>query len=342
MSDTRDKHDVTTTSESQDTSDSIKHTRYHLFRSILRGLFGARLYLGLSRTGISLGCTHAGWKKNFTYIADHSCHLDQFAQQYKAFLAKNSQHGLPLTITLSDDWCRLFMVTPPRNITRFQDLQATAQMRFAALYGGDASAMVNRGTSHASPVPTDMSSDGWEIDADWNANRPFLVCALPRALCTMLHQTANEQHHLLLAIVPYFVAVLNQQQQSLPPDTWLAVVHENVITFGIFSGVNGSAQLTDIHTVPIPGKGCNSAWLEQQLNSVAWQRNAILPKQLHLIDEQQQLSRWLEHDAQQAQTHFRITLRHSPINLNAVITPLTPLALPPLATLILARSGVPR
>lgn len=195
---------------------------------------GSTLSIGLAKTGIGLIRTHGWWRRRSTVLADLPLevvaeeeaphHQQQHQQQpsvpdvpniheLRDVLTQAQCANLPTTIILADDWVRYFMVTPPKNLMRFADCKAAADMRFQTLYG-------------------EMVGD-WTLCADWRTRTPFLACAIPRALVASQQQLAQEHKLKLLSIAPYFIAAWNRWQSRLNPAAWLGVVQGDVFTLGV-------------------------------------------------------------------------------------------------------------
>src|ERR1700748_3971937 len=60
---------------------------------------------------------------------------DRLGALLAAALDEVDGRGLPVHATLGDDLARYFIVTPPSNSARVQDLRAAASVRFQSLYG---------------------------------------------------------------------------------------------------------------------------------------------------------------------------------------------------------------
>lgn len=86
-----------------------------------------------------------------------------------------------LAVTVADCWVRYFLLAPPDGVASLRDCRLLLDARFEALYG------------HS---PAD-----WVLQADWQAGRPMLACALPRALLGALapFQPASLQPRMLMA-----------------------------------------------------------------------------------------------------------------------------------------------
>ena len=240
-------------------------------RNRIHAVLGARIHLGLSKDGVAIVRKHAGWRKASTLLADLTL-ADHAVQEPQRIIAQcgailSGAHcaGLPLCVTLSDDWVRLFMVTPPQNCGRLQDLQAATAMRFQALYG---------------EAPTT-----WQLEADWHTTTPFLVCAMPRNLLAGLQQLADANKLSLLSIQPQFIATWNHYRRALPAGSWFGIVQEQSLTLG---AIAPTRRLDAVRSLAIPDDGHDPRWLQEQIARVALQLNLSTPGQLHLVGNHQQ------------------------------------------------------
>jgi len=239
-------------------------------RNSVGGWFGARVRIDLAQNSVAILRKHAGWRRQSAVLADqplaeHSAQEPQrLTAQCKALLADAACAGLPLTVTVADNWARLFMVAPPHNAGRMQDLQAAAAMRFQSLYGELPSA--------------------WEIQADWQAGVPFLACALPRPLLAALQQIAIDHKLHLLSVEAQFVAAWNTYARTLPKDTWFGVAQDHNLTLGAIA--QAPRRLHAVRSIAIPDDGDEPRWLQEQVARAALQLNLPMPTQLHLAGKQ--------------------------------------------------------
>lgn len=231
-------------------------------RNQVHALFGARLRLGLSSHGMAL--VRTDWRGRNALLADQAL-VDGVTQdphrlvaQCATMLNGSDCAGLPLCVTLDDSWARLFMITPPQNAGGLPDLQAAAAMRFQSLYG--------EGTGD------------WQIEADWQAAKPFLACALPRNLLAALQQLALDHKLHLQAVLPQFVAAWNVSRRNLRSDAWLGVVQEQWLTLGVIA----HQRLESVRRLAIPADGHSLTWLHEQVTRIALQINVAAPSQLQL------------------------------------------------------------
>ncbi len=140
----------------------------------------------------------------------------RWSELLRAVVDASPARGLTLRVVLADALVRLFMVTPPRNAARLQDCRAAAAMRFRTLYDG--------------------AAGDWQLEADWDARHPFLVCAMPRALRAALLQAAAQSRLRLITVAPQFIVALNRWRHSSTSGSsgaWFGVVHAGQLTLGI-------------------------------------------------------------------------------------------------------------
>lgn len=152
----------------------------------------------------------------------------------RRLLAEVPAAGRTLTVVLADDWARLWQVAPPQGASRMADLEAAAALRFQALFGAPA---------------------GWQISADWDAERAFLAAALPAPLLAGLRQFGAEQRLHLVGIVPQFVASLNGWRRQRRPGAWFGQVQGAVLTLAVFD----KGALAAVRTAVVP-PGADGAW----------------------------------------------------------------------------------
>ncbi len=101
-------------------------------------------------------------------LAGMACHaprvLDAPAGDWQAMAAELALH-LPararLQVRVANCWTRLFLFDPPAGMTGLRECRLLLDARFEALYGSGAD---------------------WLVQADWQAGRAMLACAVPRVL----------------------------------------------------------------------------------------------------------------------------------------------------------------
>ena len=199
-------------------------------RNLLPILAGARLHLGISRSGLSLVHRPDGWRRRANPLLDLPGDATgaDLSARLAPILGDGRHAGLPLAVALGDDCVRLFMVPPPLNAVSVQDVRAAAMMRFHILYGDDASA--------------------WRIDCAASADKPFLACALPASLASSVQAAARDHRLRLVSLAPAFVLAWNRLHRRLG-SAWLGLVQGGQITLGCL----GDGELAAIHRVPLAG-----------------------------------------------------------------------------------------
>lgn len=167
--------------------------------------------------------------------------------------------GIAATIILPQNMTRLFMATPPKDSARLADYRAAAGLRFSELYG----------------EPT----DGWHLEADWNTDNAFPVCALPHAVEAELQEIVREYRLSPIGIVPRFVADWNRWHAKLQPTAWFGAVHDRTLTLGIVS----QGRLQAVRTVTVAADAwTEDAWLPLHLEREALRLDLPLPDRLFL------------------------------------------------------------
>lgn len=168
---------------------------------------------------------------------------------------------VPVHATLDDDLVRYFIVTPPANGARMQDLRAAAGVRFQVLYG--------------EPLAD------WHLAADWQCAAPFLACAVSRRLHAALQVAVDAQRGCLASVTPNFVAAWNRSRRRLGTDTWLATLGEHALTLGLVAGAK-KPRLAAVRTLPLPKTIPSMVWLRDQLSRAALLDNVAAPSVLHI------------------------------------------------------------
>ncbi|MFC5462373.1 hypothetical protein [Massilia niabensis] len=170
----------------------------------------------------------------------------------RRLLAGMPAAGRPVAVVLADELARTWQVTPPQGAGRMADLEAAAALRFQALFGAPAT--------------------GWQISADWDADRPFLAAALPAPLLATLRQSAAEHRFHLVEVVPQFVASLNGWRKLRRPNAWFAQVEGAVLTLAVFE----RGALAAVRTAVIP-PAAGRAWLDAHIAREALLTGAAAP-----------------------------------------------------------------
>lgn len=225
---------------------------------------GDYLQLGVSRSGICIVQTSGILPVRTNVLCDHphSVTTSKVAEAVlhtgRAALADTRISGRPVSVVLDNALTRLFMVTPPSNVAQRQDCEAAAAMRFQSLYGETIAA--------------------WQVDADWNPQRSFLACAVPKSLIGALQALALEFKLCLVAVRPQFVAAWNAISSAGPVTAWLGVVQPGMLTLGAVH----QHRLSAVRTSPIPHADPGSDWLTAHVQREALRLNLPMPGQLQL------------------------------------------------------------
>lgn len=106
-------------------------------------------------------------------------------------LAKELPPRARLQVSVADNWARYFLLDPPAGVAGLRDCRSLLQARFELLYG--------------------HSAADWVLQADWQAGRAMLACALPRSLVRSLAGFR------LAHLMPALLAQWNRQCGKLPP-----------------------------------------------------------------------------------------------------------------------------
>jgi hypothetical protein len=186
---------------------------------------------------------------------------DALAAQIADALEEAGAKGLPVHVTLGDELVRYFIVTPPGNSARRQDLRAAAAVRFQVLYGEAAS--------------------GWQLVADWQAETPFLACAVSQTVCVALQQAVAAQKACLVSVTPDFVAAWNHSRRALSANAWLATLGESALTLGLVADAT-RPRLAAVRTLALPKTTPPMAWLREQVARAALLDDLAAPSVLHI------------------------------------------------------------
>lgn len=119
-------------------------------------------------------------------------------------LREHTSPRAALRAVVRDDCARYFVVEPPDNARRVNDLKLAARLRFEGLYGD---------------TPAD-----WALDADWRATRPFLACAIPAQAITVVANAARACRLRDAGVTTEFTSSWNAQHRRMS-DRQAWVVH---------------------------------------------------------------------------------------------------------------------
>jgi hypothetical protein len=225
-------------------------------------LLGTSLRIGLSRSSVALLRTRRWPCRRRELLVERSLDTSsprEIMHGLRAVLADASCARLTTTVVLADEWTRLFMVTPPHNAEKLRDCQAAAALRFQSLYGEPA--------------------DDWKIDGDWDAQHPFLACALSRPMLAALQKVGAECRLTLVGIVPQFIAAWNCWHRGVQDNAWYATMHADIMTLGVID----RRRLVNVRRLTVPSLAHHDqAWLSEQITREALRLLLPLPARIHL------------------------------------------------------------
>lgn len=236
---------------------------------------GTSLRIGIARKGITL-LRIQGWRQpRLSVLADlplQESHTDdhpELLQQLRTALDQAQCIGFKTSIVMADDWVRYFMATPARNAMRLDDCKAAADMRFHTLFG--------------------ESTAAWRLEADWDAHRPFPVCAAPRWLLDGIERIAAERKLIVINVAPHFIAAWNQWGVDMGYDAWFGVAHRAHLTLGIVQ----HGRLSAMRTAVIPeGADADPIWLNGHVMREALRLGLAAPAQVQVCGDA--AARWCE------------------------------------------------
>ncbi|MCG2586557.1 hypothetical protein [Massilia sp. TS11] len=224
---------------------------------------GHCLHLGLARDGLSLARTHRWGDPAFTLLAEQAlapgaCEdagaLDAALAQ---LCAGHDLRGQRLRVVLADELVRLWSVTPPQGAARLADLEAACALRFQGLYGD--------------------SLAGWELAADWQADAPFLACALRASLGDSLARAARDSGALLTQVQPQLLAAWNRWCGKLDAAAWFALVQGDRLSLGI----SRARRLHAVRVLRVTPEA-SLDWLAQQVAREALRLECAAPELLQV------------------------------------------------------------
>ncbi|MBI3729834.1 MAG: hypothetical protein HY254_16070 [Burkholderiales bacterium] len=180
-----------------------------------------------------------------------------FALHWESVFANYPDRKGLLEIILDDVLVKFFVLAPPAHAQSLKDFHAAAQMRLETLFS--------------------VSSDDWLISADWQSNRPALVCAIPKTLLAKINGASKKSGQRILSLQPRFVWMWNQCKQRFSTGTWFVSVKEKAMTLAAFQ--DGSLRM--VKTILLP-EASDDAWLRTQLQREAMLHQINPPAQLLL------------------------------------------------------------
>lgn len=229
-------------------------------------LFGPTLHIGCSTAGLAV-LQRDRFGRSIGVPQERSLgeapgSIELLASQLRDALGAIPCQRAVTTITLSDDWCRLFVVTPPANATHRRDCEAASGMRFQQLYGG--------------------ATEEWILQADWHIDRPFLAAALPRALHLALRQVSALFKLRLVSVVGHSVSAWNRWHGQLQRGDWFGVAHDDMLSL---IAINGGA-LRAVRHEPLTQEFMHHPdWLNDCVEREALRLNLPLPQRVRLCGE---------------------------------------------------------
>jgi hypothetical protein len=225
---------------------------------------GPGLYIGLAPDCAALITASRWQRRRISVLEEHrfvrDLNPESLAQQLGRLLEAAAVRGRSANLILSDELVRMWTVKPPAGATCMADLVAAAELRFQSLFG--------------------HSTSGWNIAADWDAERTFLAVAMPLALQDELERNARAHRIHLIEIVPQFVAALNGWRGLRRKGAWFGAIYSDVLTLAVFNG----DDLVAVRTGRLPS-GVGREWLDSFLEREAWRFGLGLPALLQLGGE---------------------------------------------------------
>ncbi|MBX7229607.1 MAG: hypothetical protein K1X48_08395 [Burkholderiaceae bacterium] len=181
------------------------------------GSVKTRLFLGLTQQRLALCSNQLNCAPIVELLPETSTPalvqlIDQLINQH----LNRSPSGSSLQVLLSTDISRVFLATPYPGIRNFTELQALVALRFTQIY--------------------DEPSSNWTIQADWSANRPFLVAALPAEIINSLHKVCRLLKLKLATVLPYSLWQWNLCAKTLPESGSLNIFEACYVTQFIWQG----------------------------------------------------------------------------------------------------------
>jgi hypothetical protein len=225
----------------------------------MRRRFGEGVRLGVAANAVALVKT-SRWGGPATPIGAQAYEGAGGLRDALAALLGPGYAGWPLTVVLADELARMWQVTPPPQCTRLADLEAAAALRFQRLYG--------------------ESAADWVVRAGWDAGRPFLAAAMPRALLGALEAGAGFHQMKLVEIAPQFVTLLNLCRGALVPGAWFGTLHDNVLTLGALDPADAGGVVA-VRAQALPDSA-GAGWLAEHLAREALRLNLAAPDRLQL------------------------------------------------------------
>lgn len=174
------------------------------------------------------------------------------------------------TVSISDEWCRLFVVTPPANAMHRRDCDAALAMRFHHLYGD--------------------AQDAWVIQADWQLDTPFLGAAVPRALHATLLEIGTQYQLRYTRITTQSIAAWNRWHKQLQKGDWFGVVCADRLT--VIATDDGRLRATFHQRLSMTDRH-DAEWLTTCISREALRLDLPLPTRIVLCGDVPPV--WLHH-----------------------------------------------
>lgn len=143
------------------------------------------------------------------------CGLPSMADALQSCLRGIKPTTSTVRISVSNFYARFWIAQPPADATTRLDLSTSTLWRFEELFGESAAT--------------------WNIQADWDARRPFFACALPRLLTDAIAAATSANRIGVLSSLPRFVAEWNDHRRQLRryDSVWLAVLADSTATIAL-------------------------------------------------------------------------------------------------------------
>lgn len=168
-------------------------------------------------------------------------------------------HRAEVECRFDDSYARFWMVSPPMHATDFGDLQAAARLRFDTLFS--------------------TSANEWRIEAEWQAGRDFLACALPQSALADVEQSLSSTSGQirLSRCIPYFLDCWNRatnDKQCRP--TCFAVTADTTTTVALLDESN--QRIRAIFSIPLTADSdANIQEIENRIGAYCIQRDLAPP-----------------------------------------------------------------
>lgn len=211
------------------------------------------------------------------------CGLPSVADAIHSCLSSIKPAASSVRILVSDYYARFWIAQPPAEATTKSDLSASARWRFEDLFGEP-------------PLV-------WNIEADWNARRPFMACALPNLLTDAIATTSAACRIGVTSCLPRFIAEWNTHHRRLRKydSVWLAVLADSTVTIALVRGKE-IAQIQQVRCLPTNGVDLDA--LTASLRGMALQAEHACPSTVMLCGDVPE--QW--HEAQNKEYRFELAV----------------------------------